>query len=283
MLNPQLCLIDFSLSKVPEYWKSLDPRMKPFVIMSLRDLLEKRRDYVTTFHLLLQTLGTGVPANILDNIMKVPNDPLPSSDLPPSSSSNNNPNRLKSRPWEDAENLRLLAGIYRYGIKDWGEVAKFIGNDRTTGQCSQRWLRCLDPNIKKEQWSDEEELMLLSLVNFYGTSSWTKVSAKLQNRTDVQCRYRYSILSKTPNFQTLLNKAPVFSPHDSPQQTPLAVRSDFVSIPSLPFLPYPPPQQQYCMMQVAYPPSFPVGSGFVFPHQPQVFPAFYPQSPAFRI
>jgi hypothetical protein len=26
-----------------------------------------------------------------------------------------------------------------------------------------------------------------------------------------------------------------------------------------------------------------VGSGFVFPHQPQVFPAFYPQSPAFRI
>ena len=75
-------------------------------------------------------------------------------------------------------------------------------------QCSQRWIRVLDPHISKEQWSSEEETKLLELVGYYGTKAWFKISQIFGNRSDVQCRYKYMQLSKLMsgiNSETSLN------------------------------------------------------------------------------
>ena len=99
--------------------------------------------------------------------------------------------RKKARPWTEAEDTRLLAGIYRFGLDAWGPVTEFVGSGRSRAQCSQRWFRGLDPRISKVLWTEEEERKLIETVQQYGDHSWTRVANILGNRSDAQCRYHY--------------------------------------------------------------------------------------------
>ena len=99
--------------------------------------------------------------------------------------------RHRSPPWTAEEDERLLAGIFQFGLSDWLRVSEFVGSGRTRAQCGQRWLRCLDPNKKKDKWSPEEDQLLLRMVEAYGEHAWAKIAKELEWRTDVQCRYRY--------------------------------------------------------------------------------------------
>lgn len=101
-------------------------------------------------------------------------------------------NRKKTRPWSQEEDYRMMAAIYKYGISDWAVISTFVGNGRTRSQCSQRWVRGLDPKINKCPWSKEDDERLLACVQSCGEKAWTRISQKLGNRSDVQCRYRYN-------------------------------------------------------------------------------------------
>ena len=102
----------------------------------------------------------------------------------------------KTRPWTTPEDIRLLAGIYRYGLDNWSTVAFFVGNGRTRGQCAQRWSRGLNPRLSKDTWSTEEERMLVMLVRNFGDKAWTRIAAIMGHRSDVQCRYHYQQMAK---------------------------------------------------------------------------------------
>jgi hypothetical protein len=107
-----------------------------------------------------------------------------------------NGQRSKRRDWVHEEDVRLLAGILRYGLKDWSSVAGFVGNGRVRSQCSQRWIRGLDPSISRKKWTEEEDVMLKELVMKHGAKNWTKISKSMPGRNDIQCRYRHILLSK---------------------------------------------------------------------------------------
>ena len=102
----------------------------------------------------------------------------------------------KTRPWTTPEDVRLLAGIYRYGLDNWSTVAFFVGNGRTRGQCAQRWSRGLNPRLSKDTWSADEERLLLMLVRRFGDKAWTRIAAIIGHRSDVQCRYHYQQMVK---------------------------------------------------------------------------------------
>ncbi|OHT13443.1 Myb-like DNA-binding domain containing protein [Tritrichomonas foetus] len=104
--------------------------------------------------------------------------------------------RKKSRQWTPEEDQRLIDAINSKGTDNWSNIAKIVGEGRTQAQCSQRWHRVLDPKISKSNWSREEEECLIGLVNHFGTKAWTKIAAKMGNRSDVQCRFRYRFLLK---------------------------------------------------------------------------------------
>ena len=53
--------------------------------------------------------------------------------------------------------MRLVA---QYGPKRWSLIASNLPG-RTGKQCRERWHNQLDPNIKKECWTDEEDRVLL--------------------------------------------------------------------------------------------------------------------------
>lgn len=102
----------------------------------------------------------------------------------------------KTRPWSVKEDNRLLGAIMRFGLDNWSRISKFVGNNRTRGQCSQRWSRGLNPNISRVEWSPQEDSNLLNYVKIHGNKKWSKISSLIGNRSDVQCRYRYKQLIK---------------------------------------------------------------------------------------
>jgi nuclear transport factor 2 (NTF2) superfamily protein len=125
------------------------------------------------------------------DILNVPKEPL----------SNNHENdkdfqKKRVHSWTPEEDKRLLYGITRFGLSDWAEISKFVGNGRTRSQCSQRWHRSLNPKICKERWTPEDDKKLIYFVKQYGDHSWSKVAQAVGCRTDVQCRYRYQLITK---------------------------------------------------------------------------------------
>jgi hypothetical protein len=137
-----------------------------------------------------ETIGTKQPVDRIAAILQVSEDPPP----PPAPEyigySLNSPRR-RPKPWSSSEDLRLLAALHRFGLDNWGLVAKFVAGGRIRAQCAQRWARGLDPRISKDVWSKEEEDRLRSLMQKDSSRSWTKISAEMGTRSDVQCRYHF--------------------------------------------------------------------------------------------
>lgn len=91
---------------------------------------------------------------------------------------------------EESEILRTHVHDWEYlGKHKWSKISKLI-EGKTPAQCAQRWNRVMQPNLRKGRWSPEEENALLNLVKTLGTN-WKEISAKIFNRSDIQCRYAY--------------------------------------------------------------------------------------------
>jgi hypothetical protein len=110
------------------------------------------------------------------------------------------PRHRKFQSWSHGEDIRLLSGIYQYGVRSWSTISRFVGNGRTRTQCAQRWSRSLNPRIQKETWSHEEESALVGYVAKFGEKSWSRIAALLGTRSDVQCRYHYNQIVKNGNW-----------------------------------------------------------------------------------
>lgn len=104
--------------------------------------------------------------------------------------------RNRSIPWTEAEDARLIAAIFSMGAKDWRRIAEFVGNNRTSSQCNQRWCRALDPSILHNPWTSDEDSKLLNAVTIIGSKSWCQIAKVIKGRTDLQCRYRYHQLTR---------------------------------------------------------------------------------------
>lgn len=178
---------------------------KKEVLTIIEDLLRQYISNDLTFAQVhpkfVKLLGTDAPLLKLNAILNMDSKPLPPApELFISNGLFSKPNQLsarkKARAWTETEDLRLLAGIHKYGLDAWGAVTSFVGSGRSRSQCSQRWFRGLDPRISKVLWSAKEDEKLLALVAEYGDHSWTKIANELGNRSDAQCRYRYSHITK---------------------------------------------------------------------------------------
>ena len=167
-------------------------------------------------HIFAQTAGNSSPVSHIAQILSV--SPTPLSDDHHTNSPDPNGKPKKTRPWSPIEDMRLLAGIHKYGLEAWGTIAKFVGNSRSKAQCAQRWSRGLDPRIAKIHWSPEEDQLLLRSVAKFGVKSWTIVASEIPSRSDVQCRYRYNQLCNEKKLvqSTCCSKAfNLMTPHSS--------------------------------------------------------------------
>ena len=186
-------LVSVGLSFVTEYDEHVSSEKLSILERALTDFLENRKSFFETAQIYQTTIGTTKPIDRIATILQTPDLPIPNFSMFNQGGSSS---RKKTRSWTEYEDQRLLAGIHRFGTDNWLIVANFVGNGRTRAQCSQRWIRGLDPRISKDKWSKEDEELLLRLVEQYGTKCWTRIAQEMGNRSDVQCRYRYYQIQK---------------------------------------------------------------------------------------
>lgn len=70
-------------------------------------------------------------------------------------------------------------------------VARNVSENAQPVQCQHRYLRTLDPLLKKGNWTPEEDQKLRQAVAFYG-HAWIEVASVIPGRNNEQCRDRYS-------------------------------------------------------------------------------------------
>ena len=93
-----------------------------------------------------------------------------------------NPEIIKKKSWTAEEDTIIKEFIENKGYL-WKELAKKLSG-RTSKQIRQRWLNSLQFEKNKENWTLEEENLLIELVNKYG-NQWEIVSKFFPNCSSI--------------------------------------------------------------------------------------------------
>jgi myb proto-oncogene protein len=92
---------------------------------------------------------------------------------------------MRKGTWTAEEDRKLIAYVTRYGCWNWRQLPKFAGLARCGKSCRLRWMNYLRPNIKRGNFSQQEEELIITMHK------------KLGNRY-FHTSYIYSLLYNRP-------------------------------------------------------------------------------------
>ncbi|CAN6253682.1 unnamed protein product [Urochloa humidicola] len=90
---------------------------------------------------------------------------------------------LNRGSWTPQEDLRLMAYIKKHGHANWRALPKQAGLLRCGKSCRLRWINYLRPDLKRGNFTVEEEETIIRLHGMLG-NKWSKIAACLPGRTD---------------------------------------------------------------------------------------------------
>eukprot|EP01039_Chlorochromonas_danica_P006754 gene6752-7464_t len=100
---------------------------------------------------------------------------------------------IRKGPWTAEEDAHLVQLVNALG-QEWTEISRQM-NGRTGGQCLSRWRTYLDPMLKKGNWTEEEDVLILEQRREY-SKTWAEIAKMLHGRCDADIRDRFQWLNK---------------------------------------------------------------------------------------
>ncbi|XP_024989832.1 transcription factor MYB16-like [Cynara cardunculus var. scolymus] len=105
--------------------------------------------------------------------------------------SGNDNDGLKKGPWTPEEDQKLLSYIQQFGQCSWRSLSAKAGLRRCGKSCRLRWNNYLRPDIKKGNFSLEEERTIIQLHALLG-NRWSAIATHLPKRTDSKIKNHWN-------------------------------------------------------------------------------------------
>ncbi|KAE8736264.1 MYB306 protein [Hibiscus syriacus] len=90
---------------------------------------------------------------------------------------------VKKGPWTPEEDIILVSYIQEHGPGNWRSVPTNTGLLRCSKSCRLRWTNYLRPGIKRGNFTEQDEKMIIHLQALLG-NRWAAIASYLPQRTD---------------------------------------------------------------------------------------------------
>lgn len=115
------------------------------------------------------------------------------------------------------EDRRLLYLVEHSKMKlTWKEISFFMVT-RSPRQCRERYKNYLSKNVNHEEWTEEEDQMIMKLYKEQG-KKWNYIASLLKGRTSNAVRNRWFILAKKFNLEKFDEKSQILTAKDLRKQ-----------------------------------------------------------------
>ncbi|CAK9138825.1 unnamed protein product [Ilex paraguariensis] len=115
--------------------------------------------------------------------------------------------------WTEEEDSKLIRLVKQHGIKKWAHIAeKMFG--RAGKQCRERWHNHLRPDIKKDSWNDEEEMLLVEGHEKFG-NRWAEIAKHIPGRSENSIKNHWNATKRRQNSRRKSKKheGEIVKPH----------------------------------------------------------------------
>lgn len=108
--------------------------------------------------------------------------------------------------WSKDDDTRLTEIMKKYkNPRDWGPIATEHGMGKSAKECHERWIRYLKPGVRKGQWTDQEDSIVIDAVTNSSEqpfTRWSDLAQQLPGRVGKQIRDRW-VNHLNPNINHL--------------------------------------------------------------------------------